>query len=98
MAVPVICLYRCDAAVCLPKTIRSQKGMSLKKIIIPVITIVLGFAWSTPVTAASMSRSDYNAAEKTIESDFKSAKEKCDLFAGDAKDACLNEAETYYGK
>jgi len=38
------------------------------------------------------------AAAAKLEAEYKVAKEKCDALAGDAKDACLNEAKTRFGK
>ena len=45
---------------------------------------------------AAKARKDAAAAK--LEADYKVAKEKCDALAGDAKDNCLNEAKTRFGK
>lgn len=38
------------------------------------------------------------AREDVIEAEFKVAKERCDSFAGDAKDVCVAEAKAVYAK
>lgn len=39
-----------------------------------------------------------DAATDKRDADFSVAKEKCDVYSGDAKDLCMNEAKAQYGK
>lgn len=39
-----------------------------------------------------------DAAADKRDADFAVAKEKCDVYSGDAKDLCMNEAKAQYGK
>src|SRR3954471_21438146 len=54
----------------------------------------LGLAFATCASAgAMMSKSDYQAAKKSIEADATAAKAKCKAFVANAKDVCMAEAK-----
>lgn len=39
-----------------------------------------------------------DAASEKREADYAVAKEKCNALSGDAKERCMDEAKSYYGK
>lgn len=53
-------------------------------------------AAATARTEIGEARKD--AAADTLDAQYKVAKEKCDVLAGDAKEVCVNQAKTRFGK
>jgi hypothetical protein len=49
-------------------------------------------------SAKKQSEARHEATEARHDADYKLAIEKCDSLSGPVKDACINDAKTYYGK
>ena len=65
----------------------------MKKLNLSLLTIALAFTFSIHANAEPMTKTQYEAANKKIESDYKSAKSACVSFSGNANDICLSEAK-----
>ena len=65
---------------------------------INAIALAVSFAFSAGAMAQSLSKDEYKAGKDKIAAEYKVAKEQCDTYAGNAKDACVNEAKTRFGK
>lgn len=60
---------------------------------IKAITLALGLAFSAGAMAETITKNQYRAHVKSIESEYKVNKAACDSLAGNAKDVCVAEAK-----
>jgi hypothetical protein len=60
---------------------------------INAVALAAGLAFSTVAAAESMSKTQYESAEKRIEADHKAARATCNTLAGNTKAICVAEAE-----
>ena len=58
-----------------------------------IITVTMAAGFSGAAFAENISKEAYNTAKSQAEMEFRTAKQKCDSFAGNAKDICLVEAK-----
>src|SRR5665647_2025693 len=66
------------------------KGKNVNKQYISSILAITSLAFSDGAMAQNMSKSEYKAADKAIESEYNAAKVGCDPFAGNARDICMS--------
>src|SRR5262247_3146704 len=59
--------------------------------VIPMMAAALAF--STGVSAESMSKEQYKSEMTRIKGEYESAKQRCDTLSGNAKDVCVAEAK-----
>lgn len=65
----------------------------MKTISINTITFAVALAFSAGAMAESMSKADYKAGKDKIEATYKTDKEGCAAFSGNANDICVAEAK-----
>jgi hypothetical protein len=70
----------------------------MNKPYIIAILSVTSLAFSIGSMAQNMFKQEYKATERNIKSDHKSAKERYNSFADNAKDVCMAEAMQHYDK
>jgi len=61
----------------------------MNKSYITAILAITSLSFSTGAMAQSMSKSEYEAAEKNIKAEYKSAKADCDSFPDNARNICM---------
>jgi len=66
----------------------------MNKPYISAILAITSIAFSSGTIGQIMSRSEYKSAKKNIVNDYKSDKEKCGVFADNAKGICLAVAKS----
>lgn len=65
----------------------------MKKFNLSVIALSIGLTFSVGAMAEGMTKSELKSHEKTIDADYKLAKEKCGSLSGNANDICIAEAK-----
>jgi len=65
----------------------------MRKFQLTLFAIAMGLAFSAAAVTHGMSKSDYTAAKKTIEADYKGLKAACEPMTANAKDICNAEAK-----
>jgi hypothetical protein len=65
----------------------------VKKLSISVLVLALGFAFSTGLMAKGISKGDYQAGNRRVGTDYKSAKALCATFEGNTNDICMAKAQ-----
>lgn len=60
---------------------------------ISAIALAIGFIFSTSAVAEKMTKNQYQSHEKSIASEYKADKAKCDSFSGNSADICVAEAK-----
>jgi hypothetical protein len=56
---------------------------------IAILAAALGFGYGTIAVAQTMPATEYNAAKKLLNNEYKSAKMRCDPMRSNAKDTCM---------
>jgi hypothetical protein len=64
----------------------------MRKLQLTVFAIAMGLAFGAAAATHAMSKSEYTAAKKTIEADYKGLKAGCEPMLANAKDICNAEA------
>lgn len=65
----------------------------MNKLNITTLAAAIALVFSSGAMGQSMSKDDYKASNKKIESEYKSAKAACNASSGNAKDVCVVEAK-----
>jgi hypothetical protein len=65
----------------------------MNKIKLRAIALTISLVLSASVMAESVTRNQFTSQKKSIASEYKLAKAKCDSFAGNASDICIAEAK-----
>ncbi len=58
-----------------------------------VLALAIGLTCSTAALAQGMDNTQYKARGQAIDADYKAARTRCDIFAGNAKDVCVADAK-----
>ena len=65
----------------------------MKKLTITAIAAVMSLAFSAAAMGDTISKEEYNAAKKKIETEYQTAKAGCDALVANAKDMCTAAAK-----
>ena len=65
----------------------------MTKINISAITLAISLVYSVNAMAQNMSKTEYKSITQTIESEYKTAKHNCNVYADNAKDICVVDAK-----
>jgi hypothetical protein len=72
----------------------NDKEMKMNKTPLTLIAMTVGLAFGSVAMAGNMSKSEYTAAKKDIEAEYKSAVKGCEPLVAHAKDACMVQAKS----